>query len=300
MRYEIGVGGLLLVAIAMTGVMALKIGALEFGDTIDVSVPMPDAAGLDEGSEVSVAGVRVGSVGSMFLAGDLAMVTIHLEPQAAIRQDAVARVRMESLLGTKYIELTPGSHDAPLLRDGDVLDPVVEQFEIDELVDALGPFVRLLEPQELSSGLSLLTQTLAEDPERLERMLSNLDTTLVHTSTAAEDLPLLASEARLTLSSTRSMVEQIEARSVHAGQILTRADRLLGDLEASAEPLPQAVAEAQLLVAEAREALAAVQGTTEQLEQTMEALGGFTPAEIERILQEEGIRVRLSGGGWDK
>ncbi|HHO50673.1 MAG TPA: MCE family protein [Deltaproteobacteria bacterium] len=300
MRYEIGVGGLLLVAIAMTGVMALKIGALELGDTIDVSVPMSDAAGLDEGSEVSVAGVRVGSVGSMYLAGGLAMVTIHLDPRAALRQDAVARVRMESLLGTKYVELTPGSPDAPLLRDGDVLDPVGEQFEIDELLEALHPLLDVLEPEELSSGFAAVLQTLQEDPDRLDRMLTNLDTTLIHASSAAEDLPLLTADARLTLSSTRSMVEQIEARSVHAGQILTRADRLLGDLEAAAEPLPETISEAQLLVSEARDALASVQGATERLDEAMEMLKGFSPDEVERILQDEGIRVRLSGGRWDK
>ncbi|MBX2796171.1 MAG: MCE family protein [Myxococcales bacterium] len=301
MRYEVGVGGLLLVASAMTGLMALEIGALDFGDSVDVTVPMADAAGLSSGADVKVAGVSVGVVGDMFLAGDQAMVTLNLEPGAKIRRNVAAKVRMESLLGTKYVELVvdpAGPEEVPpLLMDGDVLDPVPPQYEVDELVEALGRLLEAMDPEQLAHAVRLVTQSLEEDPEQLARILSNLDRTLANSAAASEQLPTLAGDLRVTLATTRATLRNLETRSMEAGHVLARTDRVMASLEASAAPLPETVREARRVLDEARQVVSSIDAAATSIQGTAD---GFSIDTIERVLQEEGIRIRLSNGRWDK
>ncbi|NOY25445.1 MAG: MCE family protein [Oligoflexia bacterium] len=175
-RHELGVGVLVLVALALLAYMALKVGALQgMGDHVDLVTRLPDAAGLADGALVKVAGVDVGRVSSLGIEGGQAIVHLEVQTDAQIRTDAIATVRARSVLGEKFVELLPQSPDAPLAVDGDSLTtaatPVVE---IDELVNQIGPLIAALDPVELSKSLKILNDALARDPNRVDRMLTDL------------------------------------------------------------------------------------------------------------------------------
>lgn len=72
--------------------------------------------GLQNGSDVRVAGVKVGQVTTIAIDPQtyLALVTLMIEPQLKLPVDSVASVATEGLLGGKYLGLTPGSSDEML------------------------------------------------------------------------------------------------------------------------------------------------------------------------------------------
>ena len=125
-------------------IASLFLGRGDEAPPTGIYVDFPAAAGLKVGSKVNVAGVPVGEVSDLSAhdgAFDKALgrrvyVRAHLEIAAEmaprIRQDAVFTITTEGVLGERYVEITPGGHDAPPLASGVVL-PGARSFQQKEL-----------------------------------------------------------------------------------------------------------------------------------------------------------------------
>lgn len=135
------VGILMIVILAITGFFILKIQDISLDrdpNARTIEAVFDSVAGLDEGSPVRVAGVRVGKVSKIELQPDgRAKVTIALDKDVALRQGASASVTNLGLLGEKYVELSPGPmanppipHDQRVVLNGTVpasIDQVTSQ-----------------------------------------------------------------------------------------------------------------------------------------------------------------------------
>lgn len=298
----VGCGLIVVVALVILAATLLFVsgGSRALRDRVDVTVDVPDAVGLPKGAVVAVAGVSVGEVTDLSVHGAMARVSLALDPSAGLRRDASVRIRARSVLGEKYVELTPTSDSAPLLVDGDQLASGPDQTEIDEIVDALGPLVAAIDAEALGESFRAVTELLREDPERLERMLENADRALQNGADASEDLAGTLHQARSVLGRANTTLDGLDARVAHAGRVLEHADRLLTELDAAAEPLPETVAKANAALDEARAAIRPLAGASEDLARVLETLEGFDEDTIRRLLREEGVRVRLFGSGTRK
>ncbi len=297
-RYEIGVGLLLLTAGAAAAFMALQVGALDaWGqDRIRLTVPMVDAAGLKEADEVTIAGVSVGQIESLGVDGSLAIATLTVDRAAGIRADAVIRVRQRSLLGEKYLEVEPGS-GAPL-EDGGTLPAVGPQLEIDEVIAAIAPILQALDPEDVAAALDALGTALAEDPERLGRMLANADRLVANAATASDELPALMADGRAAMSQVRGTtgsanraLAAVEARAGEARSVIARADTVLGQVEA-ADP-GALVTDSRAAVADVRKVVATLDGSTGDLQGILDTLSEFDREMLVEMLREEGVLIRL-------
>lgn len=293
-RHEIGVGLLLVVAMFVTGFMALKVGAIgSFTPQVHVEVLIADASGVGPGSAVSVAGVEVGQVDALTIAHHQARLSLLLDRDAEIREDAEVRVRSRSVLGEKYVELTPKSLDAPVLVDGGRLHEAPGRTEIDELVNTIGSLLAGIEPEVLDEVTGSIRDTLAEDPQRLSRMLQNADKALTNIAQATEDLGPLVSEGRATMGAARSAVDTLNRRAQEGKPVLARADDLLVELGRATDGVPGVVDDARLTLAEARKAMELVNASADDLQEVLGNLSAFDRDELRRLMREEGILVRL-------
>jgi ABC-type transporter Mla subunit MlaD len=104
----------------------------------ELKVPFNEATQLAEQSDVRISGVNVGKVQSIDLApnGKQALATVAIDDQyAPLPESTRAILRTKTLLGETYIELTPGSRQAPELGDGATLPEanVAESVQLDEI-----------------------------------------------------------------------------------------------------------------------------------------------------------------------
>jgi phospholipid/cholesterol/gamma-HCH transport system substrate-binding protein len=104
----------------------------------EIKVPFYEATQLAEQSDVRISGVNVGKVRSIDLApnGKQALATVDIEDQyAPLPKSTRAILRTKTLLGETYIELTPGSRDAPELADGGTVPTanVAQSVQLDEI-----------------------------------------------------------------------------------------------------------------------------------------------------------------------
>ena len=107
----------------------------------------PNAQELATQADVRIAGVSVGKVVDKSLdpQGNRTIATIQLDKQyAPIHVDARAILREKTIIGETYVELTPGSPNAPLLPDGALLarSNVEPAVQLDQIFNALDPVTR--------------------------------------------------------------------------------------------------------------------------------------------------------------
>lgn len=137
-KTETKVGIFVIVAIGVFMFMTLGIGAFRFGTYgyLPYEVSFNDVSGLARKADVKIAGVKVGWVEALELAeNNKALASIMVEKQYTLYDNAYAVVRQEGLIGTKYLEITPGDPMLPRLESGDKLArPGREAVSVDELL----------------------------------------------------------------------------------------------------------------------------------------------------------------------
>lgn len=125
------VGLFVLASIGCLTFFALKLGSLDLRptETYALEARFSNASGLIVGSQVSVAGVPIGTVTGMKLAKDFsAIVGMRIRKPYFIPADSTASIRGHGLLGDKYISLSPGAEE-------EVLKPGARITETESAVD---------------------------------------------------------------------------------------------------------------------------------------------------------------------
>jgi phospholipid/cholesterol/gamma-HCH transport system substrate-binding protein len=79
-----------------------------------------NAEGVNVGSDVRMAGVKIGTVTAMVLNPEnyMAKVTLQVDNALKLKDDATAKVTAEGLLGSKFISLEQGGSDTVLADNG--------------------------------------------------------------------------------------------------------------------------------------------------------------------------------------
>jgi phospholipid/cholesterol/gamma-HCH transport system substrate-binding protein len=132
---EIAVGLFVILGILALGYLSIKLGRIGFGqsDTYALTAVFPTVAGLQSGAPVEVAGVSVGRVERISLQDYEAVVTMRLDKDVQLQEDAIASIRTRGLVGEKFIRITPGGSDR-LIPPGGRLREVETPLDFEDLI----------------------------------------------------------------------------------------------------------------------------------------------------------------------
>jgi phospholipid/cholesterol/gamma-HCH transport system substrate-binding protein len=113
-------------AILVAGVFIIGSKQYLFSSTYKVKARFSNVVGLNAGADVRVAGVHSGVVHSIELPhkpGEQVTVVIYLSKSTheIIKQDSVATIETEGMLGNQYLAISFGSAGSPEVRDADTL-----------------------------------------------------------------------------------------------------------------------------------------------------------------------------------
>ena len=290
---ELRVGLLLLIAVAIFAWMSIQIGGFQLGERLQVRAVFDDAAGLVEDSAVKVAGVKVGSVASLRVEDGRAVVIVSLDPDARIRADVRAEIRARSLLGEKYVALTPKGADAPLLADGDEIQNTMPGVEIGKLITQFGPLLANIHPDDIArlvKNLGDITSEVGGDAPRLMKSLSAL---IAKIDAAADVLPEVKDQFPQLVTDLRRVSWKIE-------RSLQRADEMMVSTSTAADAVPVTTAKINAAIDKISPGLDGLSRTMDQsdeaLAKVMKALTqleGLNEESLRRLLREEGVLVRL-------
>lgn len=133
-------GVVLLVAVAFV-VFAFRSASLSNAgrDGYQVMVEFTDASGLSAGTDVRMAGVKIGTVVEQRLNPDtyFAEVTLGISDTVRLPTDSSARIIPDGLLGGNYVALEPGGEEDYIADGGKI---IYAQGSVN-VVDLLGRFI---------------------------------------------------------------------------------------------------------------------------------------------------------------
>jgi phospholipid/cholesterol/gamma-HCH transport system substrate-binding protein len=92
-----------------------------FTKTFHINGTFKDLAGLQIGNNIRFTGMNVGTVSKVEIATDSTVrvdMVIEKKVQKFLKQDAIASIGSEGLMGNKVVNLLPGSADQPMIKDG--------------------------------------------------------------------------------------------------------------------------------------------------------------------------------------
>lgn len=171
MRAVTGRLGWPLRAVAVAVVLGLVLlGVRSLGGAPEYHVRLRHAAGLEPGDDVRVAGLRVGEVRAVEADRDQVEVTFALDeapPDLGVTEDSRVEVKLLSILGQRFLALSPGRGAA--LADGATIavEHAVDSYTIERFWLESTPQVESLDLRRIQQAVDVLATDLEVTPDAL-------------------------------------------------------------------------------------------------------------------------------------
>lgn len=157
----------MMVSVAMTWMVFATLAREVTGPTHTYSAVFTDVSGMSVGDDVRVAGVRVGRVDRIELAGTMAEVTFRVQRAQKLYTDTTASVTYQNVIGQRYLGLaqgTAGNHQL-LGNHGQIpKERTTPSFDISYALNGFEPLLEQLEPEEVDNLTNALVQAFRGDP----------------------------------------------------------------------------------------------------------------------------------------
>ena len=197
-------GAFILLSLAILAVGIFIIGGKKylFSPTYQLKTYFANVAGLSGGADVMVGGLHSGTVRSINLPskpGEQMTVVMEMDESTRkiIRQDSVASIQTEGLLGNQYVAVSFGSPDKPEVKNGDTLASI-PPLEMAALLDKANGLLG-----QGQAAMANITQV-AEHLKSVSAKIDNGNGTvgaLVNDKALYENLDQTASGARTAVAS---------------------------------------------------------------------------------------------------
>lgn len=141
-KIEFLVGCFVLIGFGAILYLAIQVGSARFfgSDSYELQARFRSTSGVNAGSRVEIAGVRVGTVKSIVLDDNFySIVTLELPNDLRLDDDTIISVKTAGLIGDRYLSLSPGGSGFPL-EQGDMVVDTESALDIESLISrfALG------------------------------------------------------------------------------------------------------------------------------------------------------------------
>ncbi len=190
---ELKVGVLVVVCILVLAGFLYKTGSFDFKkEGYEVKVLFNVVSGVQRNAPVRLAGVEIGQVKDIELSyanGTKVAVTLWLGEGAKLRKDSKAYITALGLMGEKYIEVSPGSENAPYLKTGETISGE-DPLEFDALARKGENIAEALE--ETLANIKALAQNsnavVTDNKDKIDAIFENLEQTTANFKEFSEDI----------------------------------------------------------------------------------------------------------------
>ncbi|MFB4306442.1 MCE family protein [Actinomadura sp. GTD37] len=222
-RNPIGVAAVGIVILLVLGTLAYRADRLPvIGGGTTYSAYFSEAAGLNSGQEVRVAGVKVGKVTGVALKGNKVKVTFRVK-DTWVGNATRATIMIKTLLGSKYLQLDPLGYRKQNPDQTIPLDRTVAPYDVTTAFQDLGRTFEDLDTARLAQSLETISTTFEDTPASVRVALKGLSS--LSTTIASRDAEL----SRL-LAGTKQLTGTIAAQNGQFETLFKDGNLLLGEL----------------------------------------------------------------------
>jgi len=165
---------------AALAVVAVVVGAMVFVNSLHLTqdtyrADFAQAADIGGGDAVTLAGIQVGAVTGVRLAGDHVQVTMKLNHALPLGADTGAAIKLTTLLGSRYIELRPAG-TGHLAGNTIALTRTEVPYDLQTALENVTTTFSGIDADRIAQSMTALTQQLRGMPALVPQALQNMKT----------------------------------------------------------------------------------------------------------------------------
>lgn len=289
------IAGLLLL---ITGLYIIGKNHSLFGSKFELKAHFRNANGLMPGNNVRFSGIQAGTVRAVEIINDTTIeVDFYIEKKTRpyVRKNAVVSIGNEGLMGNKVLNIYPGTADAPIAEEGDILNTRLEADVTDVLETLYTTNDNVHDiSEELLNALKRINSShslwaILNDstlPENLRVSLVNIRTasgSIVNASVALDDVVQSIQQgegvAGLFLKDTiakqnlSEAIQNIRSASSEANSLIIRLDKIVHDVQENMDSSAAGlILKDTAAAASINKSLENIEKGTESFSESMEAL----------------------------
>jgi phospholipid/cholesterol/gamma-HCH transport system substrate-binding protein len=233
MRYGASLVKLIIFAIVtvfLTLILAQTIGNISFDAETSYRARFSDATGLLSGSDVRIAGVKVGTVSGIKLVDKReAEVTFSVKKNVKLLSTTKARIRYQNLIGGRFLALEEGVSDqqarpAVLAAHAEIpLSRTQPALDLTVLFNGFKPLFQALNPHDVNRLAFEIVQTLQGQGGTLNELLIR---TASVTNTIADRDAVIGD----VISNLNTVLATVDQRDAQLDQLIVQMRRLFSGL----------------------------------------------------------------------
>ncbi|MBB3052664.1 phospholipid/cholesterol/gamma-HCH transport system substrate-binding protein [Prauserella isguenensis] len=226
-RNQAAVGLVALVLVSLAIVTAYRADEIPLlNDRTSYAAHFAESAGLAEGNDVQLAGVKVGEVDEVVLDGTHVRATFSLDgvDTSRIGDRTRASIEIKTLLGEKYLALRPEGESAQDPAEPIPVDRTDTPFELQDAFDRLSGTVEDIDTDRLAKSFDVVADTFADTPKPMTEALQGL-------SALSETVSSRDAQLGKLLSNTNKITGTLRSRNQQLRKVIGDGNSLLTELQ---------------------------------------------------------------------
>ncbi|MCL2534477.1 MAG: MCE family protein [Nocardiaceae bacterium] len=198
-----------------------------------------EAAGLKPGNEVRVAGVKIGKVTDVDLAGDRVVVTFQTK-DAWVGDQTTASIQIKTILGQKYLALDPRGTEVLDPRTPIPLERTTSPYDVIDAFSDAATTLEQIDTTQLASSFEVLSQSFAGTPDEIRSSLDGVARLSETVAKRDQDLKTLFDATKQTSKILADRNDQFEKILANGGTLLAELNnrqQAIGQLLTSTQTL---------------------------------------------------------------
>jgi phospholipid/cholesterol/gamma-HCH transport system substrate-binding protein len=218
-----------------TGLLAITIGNVTFGQTDEYKAVFTDVTGVNKGDDVRISGVKVGSVKGIEISDDArsAVVTFTVDSAQQLATTTEATIKYRNLIGQRYLALTNQLvGDASAMQEGQTI-PVGQThpaLDLTVLFNGFKPLFQALSPNDVNTLSYEIVQVFQGEGGTLESLLGH---TASVTSTLADRDQVIDS----LIDNLSEVLDHVADRDQQLNQLITTFRTFVGGLNSDRDAI---------------------------------------------------------------
>ncbi|ORW99166.1 mammalian cell entry protein [Mycobacterium triplex] len=240
-----------LTAALIMGLDYMRLPSLLFGvGHYEVTMRLPESAGLYQRANVTYLGTEVGQVKTIHLTDNGVEAVLSLNSDIAIPADLDAQVHSQTAVGEQYVELLPRNDTAPPLKNGDVIarNRTTIPPDINELLAATNRGLQAIPGDNLKTVIDESYTAFGGLGPEISRLVKGLTSLATDAHKNLDGLTNLADNAAPLLDTQSDTADSVRAWAAHLATVTDQLRTHDSDLGGILRKGPGAADEAHRLL----------------------------------------------------
>lgn len=258
-------------------VMEMVGGFQSFQPGIRIRALFASAQELNEGDPVKMAGVTIGRVEKIRIAGDKVEVTLKLQKPEGVKTDSQASIKFSGFMGQNFVSIGFGSPGGPAVNNDTVLKTIENpdmgevMAKMDSVAGGIQKLTESFSGDQIQNVLGPLRDILEENGPRISAIFADAKTLTTQVAEGKGSIGRLIMDDAFH-SAAMSTVTNLDRTAAEVQSALADVKRLLGEIEQGKGTLGK-LAKDEALYREGTEALTNLREVLQKINQGQGSVG---------------------------